>query len=121
MFSVKQPCASKSATTKNGGLPSCVCAMNEEIIKAYQQNVDVCGTTVTSKDVWLCEPILVHAFNIVVLFVCAHSFVEECLMHSCLEFVCVPVCSFGMYWPGKCAGAFTIPGVKDTKEVPFRF
>lgn len=81
------------------------------LLRLIKQNVDVCGTTVISKDVWLCEPILVHAFTIVVLFVCAHSFVEECLMHSCLEFVYVPVCSYGMYQPGKCARAFTIPGV----------
>lgn len=39
-----------------------------------------CSTAVISEAVWLCVPVVVRAFAIVILFVCTHIYAVEHLM-----------------------------------------
>lgn len=73
-------------TNNNGGFPSC---NSDKFIQASPLKCRCSSsTTVISEALQLSVPVLMHAFIVVVLFVCTHGSAVECFMHRSAVFVC---------------------------------
>lgn len=84
---------SQTATCKQGNYKQ-QCRITE-LCEASSPNADlVHSTVVMSEAVWLCMPVFVHAFIIVVLL--ALMALLQNVLCAGAQFVYVPVCSYGM-------------------------